>query len=108
MHGPFAEVDHLLVSPRGGGVVFLARLRGQTRVVHGGEETLLSAAVEKSLVLSEDGRHWAIIDGDPARQALWLTIDGMRLRRVAPDEVFGETEDQFAAWLDRELREVRQ
>ena len=108
MQGPFSEIDHLLVSPGGDGLAFLARVGGQTRVVHGSEEVALSAAVEASLVLSEDGRHWAIIDGDPARQLLWLTIDGVRVRPVAPDEVFGETEEQLAAWLDRELREAWQ
>jgi hypothetical protein len=104
--GPFAEVRDLSLASRGGIPVFLARQAGVARVMHGLRQTPLSAAIEGSLVLSEDGRHWAVIDGDPVGRTLWLLIDGKRVRRIASDEVFGETVDEFTPWLARELREL--
>jgi hypothetical protein len=106
MRGPFAEVDNLLLSNHGGVLAFLARVDGQTRVVHGAEQTQLSAVVKGSLVLSEDGHHWAVIDGDPTQRVLWLLVDGTKVKRVAPEEVFGQTAEQLAPWLERELRET--
>jgi len=106
MRGPFAQVSQLLLADRGGVVAFIARVAGTTWLVHGTREIRLSAVVDGSLVLSDDGKHWAVIDGDSVERALWLVIDGKRARRVAPEEVFGESAGQLTPWLERELREA--
>src|SRR5262249_35515936 len=57
--GPFADARNLVLPPEGGDPVFLARIDGKIRVVHQGRTTPLGAAVEGSLVVSDDGQHWA-------------------------------------------------
>ncbi len=104
--GPFAEVRDLVIPGGGGGVAFVARANGLTRVVHDGKQTPLSAVVEGSLVISDRGDHWAAISGDPDERALWITVDGVRVRKVEPDDVFGDANPQLQVWLERELRDA--
>lgn len=102
--GPFAEVRDLTV--QGGTVAFVARSNGVTRVVMGEKQTPLPAVVDGSLVVSARGDHWAVIAGDPAERALWIAIDGAKLRPVAAEDVFGESAAALQAWLHRELKEA--
>jgi hypothetical protein len=102
--GPYSHAVDLVVSRNGQGLAFVARSKGLTRIVHNGRETPVDAVIEASLVLSDDGLHWAALTGVAATQALSLTIDGAPRRRVVASEVFGDPSAHFSPWLERELR----
>ncbi len=102
--GPYAHVAELALAKNGQGFAFVARSSGVSSVVHGTGETPVDAVVEGSLVVSDDGSHWAAITGESTTQALWLTIDGARRRQLVSAEVFGAGNQQFGAWMTRELR----
>ncbi len=106
MSGPFADVRELSVPRAGGPVAFVARADGVPRVVHGDQQTIFPMLVDGSLVVSEDGGHWAVIAGDPRVRELWLIVDGERVRKVTAPEVFDEDDAQLGPWLERELKQA--
>ena len=75
-------------------------------MIHGSHETPVDAAVEGTLVISDDGAHWAAITGESATRALWITIDGSHIRRLVASEVFGDETSRFGPWLERELHDA--
>jgi hypothetical protein len=101
--GPFSEVRQLVMPKNGGPVAFIARTDGVLRVVHQEKQAVFPMIVDGSLVVSDDGAHWAVIAGDPLKRELWLVVDGAQQRKVAPAEVFDETELHLGPWLEREL-----
>jgi hypothetical protein len=100
--GPFAAVLDLVLSADGSHLVFVARKNGQVTVNHDGAEKAFAAVVEHTLVLSDDGEHWAVIAGDPAIQRLWISIDGQRELPASSEDVFGDSRT-LRPWLDRLL-----
>lgn len=104
--GPFADVLDLALSPRGDGLAFVARTDGRVRVVHGDRETRFEVVVEGSLVVSDDGRHWAVLAGDPGSRRMWISIDGERARPATADDVFGEAAHRLRPWIAQELRDA--
>jgi hypothetical protein len=97
--GPYDEVLELRVPEQGGPSAFIARTGGNTRVVHGTEQSQVTAVVEDSLVLSRDGRHWALAAGDVREHTLWLVIDGVRIERLQAEAVFDPARTLLRAWL---------
>ncbi|GEM_PF-2752564 len=107
IRGPYSQAVDLVLAKNGNGSAFIERSGGITRIVHNGASQPFEAIVEGTLVISDDGSHWAAITGLDADQSLWITIDGKRTRRLVAAEVFGNTTVSFEPWLERELRQAR-
>jgi len=72
--------NNLVASPDGKNFAYLARRQGRTMVVREGQQTLVDAAVDGSLVWSRDSRHWACLAGDPESRAIFVSVDGISRR----------------------------
>lgn len=104
VRGPYAQAVDLVLAKNGNGAAYIERSGGITRIVHNGSAQPFDAIVEGTLVISDDGAHWAAITGLEADQSLWVTVDGKPTRRLIAAEVFGNTAVSFGPWLARELR----
>jgi hypothetical protein len=45
--------------------------------------------VEETMSFSNDGRHWAVLAGDPAARTLFIALDGRPGQRLDTEELFG-------------------
>jgi hypothetical protein len=86
----FAAVLDLVLSADGRHLAFVARRDGRTLVVHDGSETAVKLVIDATLVLSEDGEHWAALSGDPTTRRFFVLLDGKEGSPIAADEVFGD------------------
>jgi hypothetical protein len=48
--------------------------------------------IDGTLAFSRDGRHWAVIGGDLAREQLFFAVDGTRRVPLAPVEIYSAGE----------------
>lgn len=75
---PWPWAGNLLFSDDGAHYAYLARSPGMMWVVHDGRYHPFGLLIEGSLVLSSDGKHWAVLQGDARKRELFLNIDGTR------------------------------
>jgi hypothetical protein len=104
--GPFAAVQDLQISKDGSAVAFVARSGGQLRVVHREREIRLDLVLDDTLVLSDDGQHWAVLTGERRSRRFFFCIDGERAGSVEAAEIFGEAHPRLRHWMSRVLREA--
>jgi hypothetical protein len=98
----FAAVLDLALSTDGRHLVFVARRGGNMLVVYDGRETAFDLVMDETLVLSDDGEHWAVLAGDTAARQFYVSIDGAIGRTVASGEIFGDSRS-LRPWIAREL-----
>jgi hypothetical protein len=133
--GPFTEVSDVALSPDGRGLAFVHRSAGKTWVfhsvkgpdghceeAHGADEAIprvpcvapvpsehdapVDVIVPGTLVLSDDGEHWAAVCGERNDRRLWVSIDGNVARNATADDVFGDDTSTLRPWVERVLREA--
>ncbi len=67
----------LVISPDGGRFAYIADRGGEVSVVDEGAERAFDLLIDGSLVFLRDGRRWACLAGDRARQRLFLVVEGV-------------------------------
>lgn len=104
--GPYRRVFDLALSRDGTAVAFIVPSPDGRVIVHNGNETPVSAFVDGTLTLSEDGKHVGYISGDPVVRELFLYVDGERLRHVKGEFVFGQERQELQRWVARQVEGV--
>lgn len=86
---PLKHVGRLTVSPAGGNFAYLAEPRtGGLAVFHGDAVHPIPLAINGTLVLSDDGRHWACLTLSEVKEGMEIVIDGVPTRPFDPEEMF--------------------
>jgi hypothetical protein len=79
-------------SPDGTRAGYLARRGDHAVAVIDGRDYRFDIALDGTLAFSRDGRHWAVIGGDLAREQLFFVVDGTRRVPLAPVEIYSAGE----------------
>jgi hypothetical protein len=89
VEGPvFGNIGSLVVTPDGHHHGYVATKNNDSFVVIDSVAKKFDVIVDKTLVLSENGRHWACVIGDAERKKFYITIDGARKVQLDRDEWF--------------------
>ena len=87
-------------SPDGRRLAYLARRGTAVLAVVDGREHRFDLALEGTLAFSADGRRWAVIAGDLAREQLFFAIDGVRRVPLPAIEVYAAAARRTASLAD--------
>jgi hypothetical protein len=69
-------------------LAFVTRRDRRTHVIVDGRDFAFDLAFEDSLAFSSDGRHWAIVAGELAREQLFFAVDGTRRQPLAQRGIY--------------------
>lgn len=73
-------------------LAFVARRGDRWLAVVDGRAFAFDLLIDGTLAFSRDGRHWAVIGGDLARERLFFAVDGARRVPLAPAEIYSAGE----------------
>ncbi len=79
-------------SPDGTRLAYVARRDRRWLAVVDGRAYGFDLVIDGTLAFSRDGRHWAVIGGDLAREQLFFAVDGTRRVPLAPVEIYSAGE----------------
>jgi hypothetical protein len=79
----------LALAPNGKRSAYVAGSAAHPVVVCDGVPFPFALLVEQTLTFSRDGRHWAVLAGDPTRRKLFIAVDGVARVSVDGRELFG-------------------
>jgi hypothetical protein len=79
-------------SPDGTRLAYVARRDRRWLAVVDDRAYRFDLVIDGTLAFSRDGRHWAVIGGDLAREQLFFAIDGTRRVPLAPVEIYSAGE----------------
>ena len=75
-------------SPDGTRLAYVARRDRRWLAVVDGRAYGFDLVIDGTLAFSRDGRHWAVIGGDLAREQLFFAVDGTRRVPLLPVEIY--------------------